>query len=58
MINISLYLNVIFGLTLMEFCFLKIGIRKCCGKCPSQVINYSYGYKPIGVPHFGQVHIS
>ena len=20
--------------------------------------NYSYGYKPIGVSHFGQVHVS
>ena len=23
-----------------------------------KLINYSYGYKPIGVPHFGQVHVS
>ena len=23
-----------------------------------KLINYSYGYKPIGVPHFGQVHLS
>ena len=23
-----------------------------------KLINYSYGYKPIGMPHFGQVHVS
>ena len=23
-----------------------------------KLINYSYCYKPIGVPHFGQVHAS
>ena len=23
-----------------------------------KLINYSYGCKPIGVPHFGQVHVS
>ena len=23
-----------------------------------KLINYSYGYKPIGVPNFGQVHVS
>ena len=23
-----------------------------------KLINYSYGYKPIGVPHFSQVHVS
>ena len=23
-----------------------------------KLINYSYGYKPIGVPCFGQVHVS
>ena len=23
-----------------------------------KLINYSYGYKPIGVRHFGQVHVS
>ena len=23
-----------------------------------KLINYSYGYKPIRVPHFGQVHVS
>ena len=23
-----------------------------------KLINYSYGYKPIGVPHFGQLDVS
>ena len=23
-----------------------------------KLINYSYGYKPIEAPHFGQVHVS
>ena len=38
--------------------FKTANISKKFSSTYSQPITYSYGYEPIGVPHFGQVHVS
>ena len=51
-INCNLLLNIQY--------FFLVGIILCHGLGSDflKLINYSYGYKPIGVPNFGQVHVS